>query len=65
MKISFDIICSYVWRDIMRDLVKLVCTECGEENYHTDKNKKAHPERMEMKKYCPRERKYTIHREKK
>ncbi|MDD2260132.1 MAG: 50S ribosomal protein L33, partial [Acholeplasmataceae bacterium] len=22
----------------MRELVKLVCTECGEENYHTDKN---------------------------
>ena len=23
---------------IMRDLVKLVCTECGSENYHTTKN---------------------------
>lgn len=49
----------------MRDLVKLVCTSCGEENYHTDKNKKTKPERLEFKKYCPRERKYTIHKEKK
>lgn len=49
----------------MRDLVKLVCTECGDENYHTTKNKKTTPERLEMKKYCPRLRKYTIHREKK
>ena len=26
----------------MRELVKLVCTECGDENYHTTKNKKIH-----------------------
>lgn len=48
----------------MRDKVKLVCTECGEENYYTDKNKKNTPDRLEMKKYCPRERKVTLHREK-
>ena len=48
----------------MRELVKLVCTECGSENYHTTKNKKEHPERMEVKKYCPKLRKYTIHKEK-
>ena len=53
-----------VWRDIMRELVKLVCTECGEENYHTDKNKKNTPGRLEFRKYCPRQRKYTVHREK-
>ena len=49
----------------MRELVKLVCTECGDENYNTTKNKKLHTERMEVKKYCPRLRKYTIHKEKK
>ena len=49
----------------MRELVKLVCTQCGSENYHTTKNKKEHPERMEVKKYCPKLRKYTIHKEKK
>ena len=48
----------------MRDKVKLVCTECGEENYYTDKNKKNTPGRLEMNKYCPRERKVTLHREK-
>jgi large subunit ribosomal protein L33 len=49
----------------MRTLVKLVCTECGDENYHTTKNKKTTPNRLEMKKYCPRLRKHTLHREKK
>ena len=49
----------------MRDLVRLICTECKEENYYTDKNKKLNPERIEMKKYCPRCNKHTIHREKK
>lgn len=49
----------------MRDLVKLVCTVCGNENYHTDKNKKTKPERLEMKKYCPTCKKHTNHKEKK
>lgn len=43
----------------------LKCTECGEENYLTSKNKKKHPERLELKKYCPRCKKSTIHKEKK
>ncbi|MDL2292231.1 50S ribosomal protein L33 [Acholeplasma sp. OttesenSCG-928-E16] len=49
----------------MRDFVRLVCTSCGNENYYTDKNKKATPDRLEMKKYCPHERKHTVHKEKK
>jgi large subunit ribosomal protein L33 len=44
---------------------KLVCSECKNENYYTDKNKKTTPERMEIKKYCPTCRKHTIHKEKK
>ena len=43
----------------------LKCTECGEENYLTSKNKKKHPDRLEQKKYCPRCKKVTLHREKK
>ena len=43
----------------------LTCTECGEENYLTSKNKKANPERLEILKYCPRCQKKTLHREKK
>ena len=49
----------------MRDLVKLDCEECKNENYYTDKNKKTTPERMEIKKYCPHCRKHTNHKEKK
>lgn len=33
----------------MRTYVKLVCTECNEENYYTDKNKRTAPDRLEMK----------------
>lgn len=49
----------------MRDLVRLICEECKEENYYTAKNKRLNPERIEFKKYCPRCRKHTIHKEKK
>jgi large subunit ribosomal protein L33 len=47
----------------MRVIVTLACTESGDRNYTTTKNKKTHPQRIEMKKYCPRLKKYTIHRE--
>ncbi|MBW4837943.1 MAG: 50S ribosomal protein L33 [Paenibacillaceae bacterium] len=47
----------------MRVVITLACTECGDRNYTTTKNKKTHPERMELRKYSPRLRKYTIHRE--
>ena len=50
---------------LMRDLVKLVCEEWKNENYYTDKNKKLNPERIEFKKYCPKCKKHTIHKEKK
>ncbi|WP_144658448.1 50S ribosomal protein L33 [Candidatus Phytoplasma pini] len=49
----------------MSELVKLICTECGRENYHTYKNKKKHPARLEFQKYCRFSYKHTIHREKK
>ena len=35
-----------------RTRVTLACTECGDRNYTTTKNKKLHPERMEAMKYC-------------
>lgn len=47
----------------MAEKVKLQCTECGEINYYTTKNKKNNPERIELKKYCPRDKKHTIHKE--
>ncbi|WP_084662861.1 50S ribosomal protein L33 [Paenibacillus fonticola] len=47
----------------MRVVITLACTECGDRNYTTTKNKRTHPERLELRKYSPRLRKYTIHRE--
>lgn len=47
----------------MRVTVTMACTECGERNYTTEKNKQKHPERMEFNKYCPRDNRHTLHRE--
>ncbi len=49
----------------MRVQFTLRCTECNQENYTLTKNKKTHPDRMEVKKYCPRCQKQTVHKEKK
>jgi large subunit ribosomal protein L33 len=46
-----------------RILVTLACTNCKERNYTTTKNKKNDPERMDIKKYCPRCRDHTAHKE--
>lgn len=48
---------------MMRVNVTLACTECGERNYITTKNKRTNPERIELKKYCSRDKKQTAHRE--
>lgn len=48
---------------MMRVNITLECTECKERNYLTSKNKRNSPDRLEVKKYCPRERKVTLHRE--
>lgn len=49
----------------MRTQVILKCTETGDENYYTSRNKKLKTERMEVMKYSPRLRRYTLHKEKK
>ena len=43
--------------------ITLECTSCKERNYLTNKNKRNNPDRLEKQKYCPRERKVTLHRE--
>ncbi|MBX4209774.1 MAG: 50S ribosomal protein L33 [Mollicutes bacterium PWAP] len=48
-----------------REGITLRCKECKEENYITKKNKKEHPEKLEVKKFCSKSRKHTIHIEKK
>jgi len=46
-----------------REVITLECTETKDRNYTTTKNKKKQQGRLELKKYCPRLRKHTIHRE--
>ena len=46
-----------------RDTIILACTECKERNYHTTKNKRLHPERVEWKKHSPRCNKHRAHKE--
>ncbi|TET17251.1 MAG: 50S ribosomal protein L33 [Dehalococcoidia bacterium] len=46
-----------------RVIIHLACTECNERTYTTTKNKKNDPQRLELRKYCPRCRAYRLHRE--
>ena len=48
-----------------RDNIILRCTECSNENYITTKNKRNHPEKFEIKKFCSTCDKMTVHKEKK
>jgi large subunit ribosomal protein L33 len=46
-----------------RIMIRLACTECKEGNYTTSKNKKNDPDRLTLRKFCPRCGKHTSHRE--
>ena len=46
-----------------REIIILACTECKNRNYSTVKNKRNTTGRLERKKFCPAERKHTLHRE--
>ena len=48
-----------------RENITFKCSVCGEENYIGTRNKRKHTEKMEIKKYCPRCNKMTLHKEKK
>ena len=41
----------------------LECQECKRRNYATSKNRRTTQAKLELKKYCPWERKHTQHRE--
>ena len=43
--------------------ITLACTACKERTYHLQKNKRNDPERLELKKFCPRCRTHQPHRE--
>ncbi|EOB23929.1 50S ribosomal protein L33 [Streptococcus pneumoniae] len=47
----------------MRVKINLKCSSCGSINYLTSKNSKTHPDKIEVLKYCPKERKVTLHLE--
>ena len=47
----------------MRDIVTLACTSCQRRNYSSTKNKRTHPDRLELKKFCKWCRKHTPHKE--
>lgn len=46
-----------------RESITLACSECGNRNYVTEKNKKNTAGRIELKKYCKFCKKTTIHKE--
>ncbi len=43
--------------------IALQCTECKQKNYTTEKNRRNTPSKLEFNKFCPFERKHTLHRE--
>lgn len=49
----------------MRENIIYRCSVCGEENYIGTKDKRKHPDRVVIKKYCKRCNKMTEHKEKK
>lgn len=54
---------SYTQGDMMaREYVWLECTETGDRNYRVQKETRG-TERLELKKYCPKLRKHTVHKE--
>jgi large subunit ribosomal protein L33 len=47
----------------IRPKITLACQECKERNYITKKNRRNDPDRLELKKFCPRCRRHTAHKE--
>ncbi|MGZ5406684.1 MAG: 50S ribosomal protein L33 [Aeromicrobium sp.] len=47
----------------VRPKITLACTECKERNYITKKNRRIDPDRLDIKKYCPRCKTHQTHRE--
>lgn len=46
-----------------RVIITLACTECRERTYTTEKNRRNDPDRIELRKFCPRCRRHVLHRE--
>ena len=48
-----------------REYIDMECTVCKNHIIRTEKNKKNTPDRMELKKFCPKCRKSVVFKEKK
>jgi len=46
-----------------RTLLALICQECKSQNYVSQKNKTNTPDKLVLRKYCPKCRKHTDHKE--
>ena len=47
----------------IRPKITMAYVDCKERNYITRKNRRNDPDRIELKKFCPRCGKHTSHRE--
>ena len=47
----------------VRIIIGMACQDCKVRNYTTTKNKKNDPDRLTLRKFCPRCGKHTEHRE--
>ena len=47
----------------VRPKITLACEVCKNRNYITKKNRRNDPDRMELKKFCPKCHLHTAHRE--
>lgn len=48
---------------MMNQKIALACSQCQSRNYTTTKNRLTTPERLEIKKFCKKCGKHTLHRE--
>jgi len=46
-----------------RQIIDMACTECRQRTYTTEKNRRNDPDRLELRKYCPRCRVHRTYRE--
>jgi len=54
--------CATMAKTSKREYVWLQCTECGDLNYRTSVNVLGGTPKLQLKKYCPRVRKRTVHK---
>jgi len=54
-----------MWEVEMATVAFLVCTECKSRNYVITKSKGKKTARLELRKYCKKCRRHTLHRESK